>query len=131
MAAGLLLGLLSVVLGGENLTEFMRLQGQGTRRAQERMLALMAELWPFFISATLLNLLVSAVFISAVFRAVLRPGDGGPGFLRFGADEVRVMISILGVLLLCFAASFGVAFILGAVLSLAVSPGLAAVTLFW
>lgn len=132
LAAGLLLGLLGVVLGGETLTEFIRLQAQGPARPgdQERVLGLMSQVWPFFLSATFLNLLVGAVFSSAVFRAVLRPSDGGPGFLRFGADEGRVMISILAVVLLCFVASLGIGFLLGAILVLVLSPGLAVITLF-
>jgi len=109
LAAGLALGLLGVALGGETLTRFLALQARGGAQAQERALALIGELWPYFLCSLLVNLGVTAVFSAAVFRAVLRPEQGGPGFLRAGADEVRVLASLLGVLAISVGALFGVA----------------------
>jgi hypothetical protein len=38
---------------------------------------------------------VSAVLLCAAFRAVLRPGEGGPASLAIGMDEVRVAVMVL------------------------------------
>lgn len=39
-----------------------------------------------------LMLIATSVIITAVARGVLRPEDGGFGYLRFGMDEVRVLV---------------------------------------
>jgi len=40
-------------------------------------------------------LLVTMIVCAAVLRAVLRPGEGGPGALRLGMDEVRLFLLAL------------------------------------
>lgn len=43
------------------------------------------------------GLVVSTILYAAVQRAILRPDEGGPGWLRLGMDEVRLFL----ILLLC------------------------------
>jgi len=59
---------------------------------------------------TLAGLVVSSILYAAALRAVLRPGEGGPGALRLGMDEVRtflltllyVIIFFVGMIVLTF-----------------------------
>lgn len=51
----------------------------------------------------LLSVLITLVLICASYRAVLRPSEGGPGFMRVGMDELRmlglflILIIVLGI----------------------------------
>jgi hypothetical protein len=42
-------------------------------------------------------LLASAVSVGAANRAILKPKDAGFGYIRFGADELRLAVTLLGV----------------------------------
>lgn len=42
--------------------------------------------------------------VAATFRAVLRPGEGGVGFLRFGPDELRLLVVVVVVYVFLFVA---------------------------
>lgn len=43
----------------------------------------------------LAGLVVTAILYAAVQRAILRPDEGGPGWLRLGMDEVRYFLLVL------------------------------------
>lgn len=43
----------------------------------------------------LVGLVVAAILYAAVQRAILRPDEGGPGWLRLGMDEVRYFLLVL------------------------------------
>lgn len=51
----------------------------------------------------LLSILITLVLICASYRALLRPSEGGPGFMRVGMDELRmlglfvILIIVLGI----------------------------------
>jgi hypothetical protein len=59
---------------------------------------------------SLAGLLVTTIVYAAAQRAVLRPREGGPGFLRLGMDEVRLfflsllylVVFIVGVIVISF-----------------------------
>jgi hypothetical protein len=53
----------------------------------------------------LVGLGISTILYAAVQRAILRPDEGGPGWLRLGMDEVRYFLLLL---------LFGVIFLVGA-----------------
>lgn len=74
----------------------------------------------------LLGLLVNTILYAAVQRAIIRPDEGGPGWLKFGMDEIRFIL-----LLLLFGLIFVVlALILGLFLGIfLVSAGAAAAAL--
>jgi hypothetical protein len=61
-----------------------------------------------------LSLIISAVLMAAVARAVLRPEAGGFGYLRLGMDEVRVFVVTLVICILTAIAA-GAAFLVAAV----------------
>jgi hypothetical protein len=50
----------------------------------------MAEVRPFLLVAAPVFLLFQAMMNCAIYRMILRPYDGGGGFLRLGGDELRV-----------------------------------------
>ncbi len=54
-----------------------------------------------------LSLVIGAVLMAAIARAVLTPGTGGFGYMRLGMDEVRVLVvTIVIAILYSFAAAF-------------------------
>jgi len=59
----------------------------------------------------LAGLIVSTILYAAVQRAIIRPTEGGPGWLRLGMDEIRFFL-----LLLLYTIIFGAAFVVVGVL---------------
>lgn len=53
--------------------------------------AAMGMLLPMWI----LGIVVYVVLLCAAYRAVLRPGEGGLGYMRFGGDELRVLVVLI------------------------------------
>lgn len=73
----------------------------------------------------LISLVVGTIISAAVQRSVLRPAEGGPGWLRLGADELR----LFGLLLL-YVIVFALAFVvLGVVVGLTAGTSAQALTL--
>lgn len=65
-----------------------------------------------------LSLVIGAVLMAAIARAVLTPGAGGFGYMRLGMDEVRVFVVTLVIAILYAIATtiaFAAAFILGGI----------------
>lgn len=60
------------------------------------------------------GLIVSSILYAAVQRAILRPDEGGPGWLKLGMDEVRLFLLVLLYVVLFLIAIF--------ILGLFVSP---------
>ncbi len=90
-----------------------------------------------FLLTMLLQLLVAAVMVNAVFRAVLRPEERGFAFLRVGIDELRMaglilavaIVAIIGMILAELITLFLVA-LLGFVVGNGDAAGVIAVLLF-
>jgi hypothetical protein len=73
--------------------------------------ARMMEIWmgPTFSLILLLNLvllLLAVVLMNAVFRAMLRPEEGGFAFMRVGMDEFRMLGLVILVIMAAFIALF-------------------------
>jgi hypothetical protein len=73
--------------------------------------ARMMEIWmgPTFSLILLLNLvllLLAVVLMNAVFRAMLRPEEGGFAFMRVGMDEFRMLGLVILVIIAAFIALF-------------------------
>ena len=65
-----------------------------------------------------LSLVIGAVLMAAIARAVLTPGTGGFGYMRLGMDEVRVFVVtlVIAILYACATAvAFAAAFIIGGI----------------
>ncbi len=74
----------------------------------------------------LAGLLVSTILYAAAQRAVLRPDEGGPGWLKLGMDEVRLFLLVLLYTVL-FSLAFG---ILGAIMGAFTETGGTMLTIF-
>jgi len=100
---------------------------------------------PFLMIMLPLVLVFWSVLTSAVYRAILKPGEGGFGRIRFGADEIRMMGLIVILFLVLVSTLFalrmadglgailaasggGVGAVLGNLVRLA---GFLAITAFW
>jgi hypothetical protein len=62
-----------------------------------------------------LSLVIGAVLMAAIARAVLTPGTGGFGYMRLGMDEVRVFVVTL-VIAILYALATAVAFVAALIL---------------
>ena len=62
-----------------------------------------------------LSLIIGAVLMAAIARAVLTPGAGGFGYMRLGMDEVRVFVVTL-VIAILYAIAIAVAFVAALIL---------------
>lgn len=78
---------------------------EGTQPSPQEMQALMASWSGFMVLALPLSLVLGAVLNAAVARSVLRPADKAFGYLRLGADELRVLAVSLLLGILFFAAT--------------------------
>jgi len=74
------------------------------------------------------GLVVSTFLYAAVQRAIIRPDEGGPGWLRLGMDEVRLFLLLLLYLLMFAAGLLVVGIFLGLFLA-AGGPGVITVVL--
>jgi hypothetical protein len=68
---------------------------------------------PFFMIVAPLVLIFWSVLTCAVYRAILRPREGGFGRLRFGADELRMMGLTIVIWLMMFATIFLATLLIG------------------
>ena len=75
------------------------------------------------------GLVVSTILYAAVQRAVLRPDEGGPGWLKLGMDEVRLFLVFLLCLLIFLVSLLVVGLFLGAILARA-GPGAAVIGIY-
>ena len=67
---------------------------------------LAGRMWPFFAAGVPVNLVFQSIFTCAVYRAVLDPENAQNGYMRLGADEVRMVGLNLLVSLIWTAALF-------------------------
>jgi len=69
------------------------------------------------------SLVVSAILMAAVARGVLNPRAGGFGYLRFGMDELRVIVVTLVLSILAFCAWMALAILIGVLAGVAGATG--------
>ncbi len=82
-------------------------------------------MWPFFAAGIPVNLVFQAIFTCAVYRAVLDPENAQTGYMRLGADEVRMVGLNLLISLIWTGALFVVALVallIGATVGVIGSP---------
>lgn len=114
--AGLLLGfgvimaIIMITMAGEAMTRLTDLQ-RATNPDQQAVMAAMAAVAPAYGVLLVPMVLIYGVLYAAIHRTVLRPSDGGPGFVRFGGDELR-QIAVL----VLYGLLVGGVYMLGAVL---------------
>ena len=75
----------------------------------------MGRIGPAFAIILPLSLAYYAVLYSAIYRGLLRPEEGGPGFLRLGGDELRLLGALVLVALLYFGVILAGSILLGVI----------------
>jgi hypothetical protein len=103
----LIMGVALVGLFGPTLMELEAMSGQGSEDPAEA-LAMLQKLGPLYTLMIPAGLLVIAVTSAAVYRIVLRPSDSRYGYLRLGADELRLVGLMLIYLVLAIGFTFAV-----------------------
>ena len=93
------IGFMTVSMAGPALTEMQALQAQARADPSSAnpaaTLALLGQVVPLYLAMIPLGLFFGAVTLGAVTRSVLRPSEGGFGYLRFSADELRLIVVMI------------------------------------
>jgi hypothetical protein len=111
---------LLVGLMGHDLAKLPDLEALAARDPAAA-LATMARLAPAYASILAVALIFNAILGAAMIRAVVRPGDDRFGYLRLGADEVRLLGLELLTLLVFFGVYIGLSLVAGVALGLIVA----------
>lgn len=69
-------------------------------------IAMMGQLGMFYLFILPVALLIFSVFATAVYRAVLKPGESAFGYLRLGAAELRMAVVMVVLFLLSLVVTF-------------------------
>jgi hypothetical protein len=133
----LLSGVVLVLLAGNRLSD-LRTLGQAGNAASAGALVMTPGLSLLFLIALPAALGFSALMFAAAYRAVLRPSDAGPGYLKIGRDEFRMAVLIVAWLaltigylfLVMFVAGFAAGFVLGVTGAMGATPPAAVTTIF-
>lgn len=125
LVLGLTINVLLITLAGP---EMSLLAGLGPNPSQSQVAPLLGPLLKLYAILIPLAVVGGSVFACAVYRAVLRPDDGGAAFLKLGADELRLIGLSLLVVLILFGGMFVAVFTIGLVIVAAqtAAPGAAA-----
>lgn len=108
-----LIAIVLIVVGGEHLAalENMAPDSASSEEAIQDLVALA----PLYLALLPLYLSLSSIMAAAVFRALLRPEESAFGYLRFGADELRLILLTLAYWVMFFFLVMAVALGAGAV----------------
>jgi len=105
---------LTIALGGEALQELAGIAGQGGAASPEALLSTYGKLAPLYAVSFPLGMAFMIVMQAAVYRATLKPSEGGPGHLRFSRDEFHLAIVnvVLGLVMIGVYIALILAFVL-------------------
>ena len=117
---------LLIGLAGDAYNDLIAMQQSGERADPERALAAFRGMAPALLLMLPLALLYYAVLYSAAYRAILRPEEGGPGFLKVGADELRMLGATVLLALMLAGLTLGVSLVYGFLVAIAAGAGGAA-----
>jgi hypothetical protein len=103
IVAYLLLSVLSgigiVVLFADQMQSLQAMAEGGQSADPSQALETFGQLAPFYAVALIIMILFYAVLSASAYRAILRPSDGAPIHMGFGADEIRQILLMLVMLL--------------------------------
>ncbi|HEX2559718.1 hypothetical protein [Phenylobacterium sp.] len=109
--------LVLVGVGGEAMSALQAsAESPGAAQDPAATMAAFNQLLPAYGLFLLLWLAFSAVMAAAASRAVLRPQEDGLGYVRFGAEEVRVILALAAIGLILFFAYLAAILVMGIVL---------------
>ncbi|WP_375269748.1 hypothetical protein [Phenylobacterium sp.] len=80
-----------IAFGGDAMTQL----AEQPEAAPDEMTALLRQMAPAYLILAPLGLATMSAIAAAVYRLQLRPQEGGFGHLRFGADEIRLVLLTL------------------------------------
>lgn len=114
---------LLIGLGGSSLQAMMEMEQAGAEADPAQAMEMLRSLGVVYAMILPVALLTQSMLGAAVYRAILRPADGGVGYLKLGGDELRLMalsliyfvLMIIGVVVVTFVAGLVVG-LLGAVI---------------
>ncbi|HEY2662675.1 MAG TPA: hypothetical protein VGI79_23355 [Caulobacteraceae bacterium] len=106
----ILLGRLAELTLGPHSAELLA-ELQRVKSDSDAFWPMAGRMWPFFAAGVPVNLVFQAIFTCAVYRAVLDPANARNGYMRLGADEVRMVGLNLLISLIWTAALFVVALV--------------------
>jgi hypothetical protein len=109
-----------VGLGGPAMSELQRTSEAGPAQDPTASLALLEQLAPVYGLLMLMWLVINAIVAAAASRAVLRPQDDHLGYVRFGADELRVLLALAGVSVILFFGYMAATMVMGLVLGVVI-----------
>lgn len=90
---------LTATMIGPQLTALKEMQASGAAD-QGTAMALFGQTLPLTLLALVVALVSGAILTGAVLRAALRPGESAFAYLRFGGNELRLIVVILLIILL-------------------------------
>jgi len=94
----ILLGRIAEITLGPHSAELIR-EIQQAKQDPDVFWPLAGQMWPFFAVALPVHLAFQAILTCAIYRAILHPEETGGGYVRIGADELRM--AILNLVLTC------------------------------
>jgi hypothetical protein len=98
LAVSLGLVWLTATMIGPQLTALKEMQTSGAPDPATAM-ALGGQTFPLTVLALVVALVSGAILTGAILRAVLRPGESAVGYLRFGPNELRLIVVVLMIIL--------------------------------
>jgi hypothetical protein len=112
LIVSLLVGVLLISQFGPLLAE-IEAMGVQSGPEPEAELATLAKLAPMYALLLPIGLAMIAVWSAAVYRVVLRPSDTGLGYMKLGADELRLALLMFIYILLSMGLIFVITFAVG------------------
>lgn len=106
----ILLGWIAAVTLGPRAQEMLA-EIKSAPSGSDAFWTLAAPMWPFFAAGVPVNLAFQSIFTCAVYRAILHPEDARSGYMRIGADELRMAGVNLLVSVIWTVAIFGVSLV--------------------
>lgn len=103
----ILLGRIAELTLGPHSSEFLHEIQQAGQDA-DVFWPLAGKMWPFFAVGVPVNLAFQAILTCAIYRAILHPEDMSGGYVRIGADELRMAVLNLLLTLIWTLAIFAV-----------------------
>ncbi len=112
LAVSLLMAFGLITFFGQTLTE-LEAMSAAAENDPAQAVALMQAMAPFYAVVIPVGLIIISVWTAAVYRIVLRPHDTGFGYMKLGADELRLVVLMFIYVLLAMAFTFVVIFAAG------------------
>lgn len=116
----LLSSIVGILAAGGALTALMR-AGQGASPDPDELVAQLTAAGPFLLLLIPLSIIYYAVLYSGLFRAILKPQEGGPGYLKLGGRELKVALALVAYYLILIVVGVLIGTAVGVIWGVAIS----------